>query len=163
MFSFNIENSYLSLDYGFGYIIRYRIDYISKDYFSLLLGQSRYDLKRRNGYSSRDNVPDYAMQIIEATWTIEDTEKSQKYVLTCRADGSYESKSYPNINSTSYVYEQGIYAIDKSRIKFTSSSGNSLLSGRIFMMTKIFRGSYASKGEICLETENGTRIKGYPE
>lgn len=162
VFTFKIENDMLIFDYGFGYIQRYRLESISKEYLHLSLSGSQVFLTRRNGSTQRDMVPDYYMKIVNTTWNITDMEdKHQQYIISLHADGTYEAKSYSNVFSTSFITETGKFEVQNSRVKFQSNTDESLLDGRIFMIT--FAHNSKTNGSIHLETENGTKITGYPQ
>ena len=163
VFTFMIENDMLIFDYGFGYIQRYRIESISKEYLHLSLSGSPVFLARRDGASQRYLVPDYFMKITNATWDIKDTkDKYQEYVVSLHSDGTYESKSYSNVSSTSFITETGKFEVQSSRVRFQSDSNGSLLNGRIFMITWGGKSNIqGTNGKINLETENGTKIIGY--
>ena len=162
VFTYKIENDMLIFDYGFGYIQRYRLESISKETLYLSLNGYPFILKRSNAGLMRSLVPDYYMEIINTTWNIKDTEdKHQQYIISFYAGGTYESKSYSNVFSASFITETGQFEVQNSRVKFQSNTNGSLLDGRIFMIT--FANNSKTNGSIHLETENGTKITGYPQ
>jgi hypothetical protein len=150
VFSYTLTGETLTLDFGFGYVKKYRVQNISMEYLYMYYNNSNI-LCTRKQMHDRHTFPDYSMAIVGG-WLINDTEKSKQYDIYFRADGSFES-------STNGTIENGTYQVDKSRVKFTSNNSNSLLNGRIFLITHIANSSYGG-GNIHLQTENGVSIKG---
>lgn len=157
VFSYTYSNNTLILDYGFGYIKTYRVQSLSREYLDMYLSTTNILCSREN-MNDRNIFPDYASDIV-ATWNIADTEKAQNYIISFRADGTYESQS----TSYSTITENGNYKVENSRVKLTSTNNNSLLNGRIFTITHIanVNTNAYTQGYIHLQTENGTNIIGY--
>ena len=169
VFSYTFDNNNLVLDYGFNYIISYHNVSLGDSLLILQYGNhDTYNYDLVSHYTQTDMIPDYSMGIIDS-WDINDTEKSRRYIVTCRADGTYESLS------TEYGYgsvnEYGTYKVDKSRVKFESTSEGSLLNGRIFMIAWTINSKWHDldddhvwheyDGYIHLISENGVDIYGY--
>ena len=150
VFSYTFSGESLTLDFGFGYVKNYRVQSISNEYLDMYFSNSNILCTKKQIYD-RNTFPDYAMAIVGG-WIINDTEKLKRYDIYFRADGTYES-------TTNGVTEYGTYQVDKSRVKFTSSTNGSLLNGRIFLITHIAHSSYGG-GHIYLQTENNVEIKG---
>lgn len=156
-FSYSLSNNTLVLDYGFNYINTYYEVYV---YDSILT--MNFGTLETNWYNLRSHYPqtqlftDYTMRII-SSWDIYDSEKSRTYLITCRADGTYESQS--SENGQNGIIETGTYKVDKSRVMFESLTEGSLLNGRVFMISFCFHDDWHS-GKIHLISENNIMIYG---
>lgn len=146
-FSYTFTGSTLVLDYGFGYTRTYRVESLSHDFLNMYLSTKNIFCSRKD--FSNEILHDYSADIV-GTWSIDDTEKAQNYLISFRADGTYESQS---TTSYSTITENGNYRVEYSRVKFSSTNNNSLLNGRIFLITWI-------GNPMNLQTENGTGITG---
>ena len=157
VFSYSYSNNTLILNFGFDYIRTYRVNNLTSQSLSMYSSLLEIMGQKVNG-SDRNTFPNYATDIV-ATWSIDDTEKSQNYVITLRSDGTYESQS----TSKATITENGNYRVENSRVKFTSNNNNSLLDGRKFLITHIAnkKAFPLSDGSIHLETENGVSLIGY--
>ena len=143
-YSWSKDNNVITLDYGFGYINKYELDYLLQDDLGLLnllargthLSFKRWDLS----YGSFRDIP---MQI---TGTISFPDPNLNVTtLSLRPDLSYAAEY------KSREKESGKYEIDHSRIRFTSNS-NSGLNGRIYMIVAM------NDTDITFEDEDGQRF-----
>lgn len=156
VFSYTYQDNTITIDFGFDYILIYHDVSIENDVLYMRLG-SQSELYTKEDFYDGD-MPDYAMDII-ASWDIDDTEYGRKYQVTCRADGTYISQS-SEYDSTPII-ETGSYRVDKSRVKFISTEAESLLNGRIFMISRIIPCEPDwPYGWIYLMSENGVEIIG---